>query len=128
MKKLHVQLQPQRSRELDAAEAVRHLIDAGEPFAASSHVTEGFDDVAFVNVDFTTSDVVGLWTALRNALPSIRGLAETAIVCCEGAEGWDDYLLLHHFDASVSLDELSPATPGAEVPPRSTERFLNDVP
>jgi hypothetical protein len=34
-------------------------------------------------------------------------LAQAAIVVCEGELGWDDYLLLHHFNSDEELDELS---------------------
>ena len=26
---------------------------------------------------------------------------------CEGQHGWDDYLLLHHYDAELKRDEVS---------------------
>jgi len=33
-------------------------------------------------------------------------LSKTSIVVCEGNNGWDDYLLLHHFDKSEDIDNL----------------------
>jgi hypothetical protein len=36
-------------------------------------------------------------------------LAESSMAMCEGQRGWEDYLLLHHYDPAVQLDRL----PGA---------------
>lgn len=103
-KRIAIQLQPARSRELDVAGAVALLTEVGEQFAVKPRVTEGFDNERYINVDFATTDVIGLSTALLKAVRSTRTLAASAIVCSEGKAGWDDYLLLHHFDPSVPLD------------------------
>ena len=34
-------------------------------------------------------------------------LARAAIATCEGKHGWDDYLLLHHYDRTLVLDTLN---------------------
>ena len=36
----------------------------------------------------------------------VPGLAAAAIIVCEGEHGWDDYLLLHHFDPAEPLDTM----------------------
>ena len=33
-------------------------------------------------------------------------LASASIATCEGNRGWDDYLLLHHYDRTLDLDTL----------------------
>jgi hypothetical protein len=58
-------------------------------------------------VDFEAEDAVELWMAVRAELRAVPGLAAAAIVCCQGAQGWDDYLLLHHFDPTEPLDRLT---------------------
>lgn len=106
MKMLHVQLQPTRSPGLDEATAVKRLTDAGHQCDARSRVTEGVDACRYVNLDFCTTDLVALWAAVRVEVQTVRGLSAAAIVCCQGEFGWDDYLLLHHFDPAEPLDEL----------------------
>jgi hypothetical protein len=32
--------------------------------------------------------------------------ARGAIVVCEGARSWDNYPLLHHYDRTLTLDEM----------------------
>jgi hypothetical protein len=103
MKRLHVQLQPARSPELDVPEAVARL----SRLAASACVTDGEDDGRrYVNVDFKAVDLRGLWARVRAELKTIPGLAGAAIVVCEGEHGWDDYLLLHHFDPAEQRDQF----------------------
>jgi hypothetical protein len=103
VKRLHIQLQPARSPGLDVAEAVAGLVRLD----ALVQVTEGEDDGRYVNIDFKATDLSGLWALVWAELQSVSGLAEAAIVVCEGEYGWDDYLLLHHFNPKEQLDELS---------------------
>lgn len=70
----------------------------------------GFDRVPYVNFMFTTSEPARLWAALWEALfdDPLLGpdLARCAMTMCEGPNGWDDYLLLSHFDPDQSLDRF----------------------
>ena len=36
-----------------------------------------------------------------------KKLIKSSIVCCEGSNGWDDYLLLSHYDHNEKLDEIT---------------------
>lgn len=101
MKLLHVQIQPARSPGLDADAAVACLQSL-----ATASVTRGEDSGPYINVDFLPADVRALWPAVREKIQSDPELAACSIVCCEGEMGWDDYLLLHHFDPSQPLDDL----------------------
>jgi hypothetical protein len=102
MKQLTINLQPARAPGLDVPEAVARLTR----LAAGAWVTEGEDTGRYVNVSFQTGDLLGLWTSLREELQGIPGLAGAVIVVCEGEHGWDDYLLLHHFNPQEQLDHL----------------------
>jgi hypothetical protein len=102
MKRLHVQIQPARSRQLDGALAVARLSN----LRADARVTEGEDKVLFINIDYNVADLPEMWASVRNELSDIPGLAESSIVVCEGQNGWDDYLLLHHFDPAESVDAV----------------------
>lgn len=101
MKRLHVQIQPARSPRLDAEAVVARL-----QALAAAVVSRGEDGSPYTNVDFRTADVRVLWAAVQDQLRADPALAASAIVCCEGERGWDDYRLLHHFDPAVPLDEV----------------------
>jgi hypothetical protein len=103
MKRLHIQIQLARSPGLDTVEAVARL----SRLAAGVKVTEGEDDGRYLNVNFKAADLSELWALIREELQSFPGLAGAAIVVCEGEFGWDDYLLLHHFNPEEQLDQLS---------------------
>ena len=80
------------ARSCSAADDVqmRRGTDAGRPF---------------VNVTFETTNARTLWKWLRENLGDLFG---AAIVSCQGEHGWEDYLLLHHYDPAVAdeIDEL----------------------
>jgi hypothetical protein len=103
MKRLHIQLQPARSPELHLAEALKQL----RSLVPGVLVTEGQEDGPYINVDFMTADLFGLWESVRKVLETVPGLNGAAIIVCEGERGWDDYLLLHHFDPQQKVDVLS---------------------
>ena len=58
--------------------------------------------IGYVNITFQTDDPKKLnkW-----ALEQLGDLKKIAIIVCEGDFGWDDYLLLHHFDPEEKLDD-----------------------
>lgn len=102
MPAFQLQFQPDRSPTLDVPAVVASL----SSLDASARVTDGVDDVRYINIDFSPVDAISLWSAIRDRLSAEPDLSRAAIVICEGRHGWDDYLLLHHFDRSLILDEL----------------------
>ena len=103
-----------------ADEAVEHS-DPSFPFAATRRCQSArpvspsaFDSAgrerrrrgSYIDVAFRADDPAKLWASVRQELFASVGLAESAIVVCEGQQGWDDYLLLHHYDSAVPLDDL----------------------
>lgn len=111
-KSLVVQIQPGRSPGLDAEAAVARL-----QAVASASVSRGEDAGPYINVGFQAADLSALWAAVREVVRDDAALAKCVIACCEGDRGWDDYLLLHHFDPLQSLQEPSHAEPGAAPDP-----------
>ena len=108
MKCLHIQLQP----ELCAGNAEHHVKELTALATASApdavvNVDRGDDGGPFINVNIDTDDIAALWAFMSSTLTSNPSLASATIVCCEGDNGWDDYLLLHHFDGNETLDALS---------------------
>jgi hypothetical protein len=110
-----IQIHPHRSSELDL-DGVRARC---EGLANNSQLirrfafVDGTDRHDYANLIFETSDVGELWTLLQQRLYCSSefggALAESSMAMCEGQRGWEDYLLLHHYDPAVQLDRL----PGA---------------
>ena len=69
-----------------------------------------FDGGAYVNLMFQTDHAKLLWNLLHEQLYQTSAfgklLGTSSIAVCEGRFGWDDYLLLHHFDASEKCDKF----------------------
>jgi len=112
MKALVINLQPQRSPGFDP-KSVRDLVEglkSNSDLIKSLSVTAGDDNGPYTNVYVETRDVAALWELMREELFShpVAGphLKRAAIVVCEGNAGWDDYLLLHHFNPAEPLDTL----------------------
>jgi hypothetical protein len=72
---------------------------------------DGFDDHAFVTLMFKTNHPKRLWNLLHQQLYQAsavgRFMQASSIAICEGRHGWEDYLLLHHFDAGERCDDFS---------------------
>ena len=72
-------------------------------------VSQGDDDGAYLNLVFATADPATSWPTLREALLASTefgaALMASSICMCTGESGWDDYLLLYHFDPTVPLDD-----------------------
>jgi hypothetical protein len=102
MTAIHLQIQPDRSPAMDAPAVVARL----SSLDTSARVTDGVDNGRYINIDFTPVDALALWREIRVSLSAEPALARAAIVACEGQHGWDDYLLLHHYDRTLTLDEL----------------------
>lgn len=102
MKRLHLQLQPSLSPSLNVSDAIAHL-----QRLAVSTVTEGEDNGHYINFGYETVDLLRLWEVVHEVILLVPGLSQAVICCCEGQHGWDDYLLLHHYDLMEPLDELS---------------------
>jgi hypothetical protein len=110
MPTLNVQIQPDRDPGLDVHAALALMSSAAEMAGAELEVTEGEDAGPYVNCFYRAADLGRLWETLRNHVlgePALGDrIAAASIVTCEGREGWDDFLLLHHFDRRHALDEL----------------------
>jgi len=102
MRRLHIQIQPARSPNLDVQAAVARL----KELATESRVIEGFDKVAYLNVDLRSPDFPKLLALVQEELTNNVELKEATIVVCEGERGWEDYLLLHHYDPAQPLEVL----------------------
>jgi hypothetical protein len=119
MSALSILVRLDRAREVDTAAAKRRLSAVGQPeqVVTKVNVVEGEEDGGYINVTYSSDDLQALWSLVRSELagngthvPSLMGCT---IVVCTGQFGWDDYLLLHHFDPSQPLDAVASAEPAA---------------
>ena len=112
MTDLCIQVHPHRSPELD----IPALISECERLAGENRLIssfwwqDGFERYAYVNLVFETDYPKLLWHLVNERLylvsafsPLIRA---ASIVTCQGRFGWDDHLLLHHYDADQPCDKL----------------------
>jgi hypothetical protein len=112
---LHIQVHPDLVPELDLL-MLREQVEAignTEPSVLRFKIDEGEDEGRYLNLAFKTSDRAALWRAVEARLyehpqlgPSLR---LSSMTLCTGDEGWDDYLVLWHFNPEFELDAIDEA-------------------
>ena len=110
MPALKVQVHPERAPRLDLDGVLEIFSNAAEMADAELTVSDGEEDGPYVDFDFLTADLPRLWEVLQSQVfaDDVLGpqLALAAIATCQGSKGWDNFLLLHHYDRSLELDTL----------------------
>ena len=102
MKYLSIQLQPEINEAASKKEALSALSGAGYKM----EVNERQDNGKYINFNIKSDNLKDTWLKIKDLYLSNPHLASASIITCEGSEGWDNYLLLHHFDKSMELNEL----------------------
>jgi len=106
MKCLSIQIQP----ELDLNHKPEELIELSRSLGRFPEVDEITDDGKTIQLNYFSEQLPVLWQELQLGIfeSSVVGqwAKKVSIVVCEGESGWDDFLLLHHFDPTEKLDEL----------------------
>jgi hypothetical protein len=102
-KSVSIQVQPDRSPHLDCKTVVKKLLS----LASESQARWGEDGGRYVNVLLSVPSLSQTWSFISEMLNENPDFAMAAIVTCQGDNGWDEYLLLHHFDPSEPLDKIS---------------------
>ncbi len=76
-----------------------------------SEFSEGDDNGRYMNYTFGTNDAQSLWNIIRNQVfgNTVTGInmLDCSIVVCSSEEGWDDYILLHHFDPTEPTEDFN---------------------
>lgn len=101
-KKICIQIRPDREVSLDVKIIESSLLEID----IQSKVSEGNDNGRYINYIIETNNLVLAWTSIKFKLIGNSLIANTAIITCEGNYGWDDYLLLHHYDKKEIIDDL----------------------
>jgi hypothetical protein len=111
MTELCIQIQPRRSAELNLS----RIKSRCEGLARQEMLIRNFvfDDRiehdACANLRFETVDAKALWGLLRRRIYRSefgRAVQAASIAICQGQNGWDDYLLLYHYDPEVKCDDF----------------------
>lgn len=107
-----IQVQPDRAPGIDI-DRVRELCQetASDTSMVERHgVIEGNDEGPYLNLMFEIVKAGEFWRSVKTKLyadPLVGGAMERAsMATCTGEHGWDDYLLLYHYDKGLQLDVL----------------------
>jgi hypothetical protein len=109
---LNIQLQADRAAGLDLslASGIIETLAQDHAIVAGFDMNAGEDEGRYLNFTFLAKDPAALWARIRASVLSEGGvgheIASSSIIVCEGEHGWDDYLLLHHYDPALTTDEL----------------------
>ena len=110
MKTLSIQILPDRLLSTDIQAMVGKLENLSSQATVQNSASDSGTDGNYINVNFVTSNVSALWKAIESTLSLLSSTPPPAsngiIVVCEGDHGWDDYLLLYHFDKNEAIDKL----------------------
>ncbi|MCK1637946.1 hypothetical protein IVA95_10120 [Bradyrhizobium sp. 157] len=112
MTKFQIQIHPHRSPGLDTVLLLSQFeaLSNERDWIQKPFVKHGFDEHAFINVMFETDYPKLFWKLLREKLDQADdfglSMRATSIIICEGKSGWDDYLMLHHYDPGISREHL----------------------
>jgi hypothetical protein len=112
MRTLSIQFQPRRAPGLSRRYVASALADlaASVPSVRSFFFRGGNDRGPYINYFFETGSPAKTWRAISTSLLKHRRigarLRRSTIITCEGTRGWENYLLLHHFNSKFALDHL----------------------
>jgi hypothetical protein len=108
-----IQVQPDRAPGLDIGR-VRGLcvqLASDKALIERHGVIEGDDGGPYLNLMFETPDAAKFWKMVETKIYGdhvVGGpMSQASLATCTGEHGWDDYLLLHHYDQGLQLDSLS---------------------
>lgn len=109
---LLIQVQPDRAAAFDVLLLEREFaaFAAASPCVTKFKTEQGDDGGRYINLHMKTDDLAMLWEAVQAALyehPTLGApLLQSSMAICTGEAGWDDYLVLHHYDENVEVDGL----------------------
>jgi len=106
MKCLSIQLQ----EDIDSAHTVDELVEHVRSFGRYPEIDRGENDEKYVNLNFFTEDLRAMWPEFKSKVLNDTSLGEwvkkVAIIACEGDQGWDNHILLWHYDPSEVVGKL----------------------
>lgn len=111
MSVLCIQIQPSRAPGIDLALIRDAAAQVGSTGLFTRYgVEEDSDHGVWINLYFDAPSPAEAWPVIRSTFYEDARigalLQKSSIVVCQRQRGWDDYLLLHHFDPEESRDQL----------------------
>jgi hypothetical protein len=109
---LHIQVQPGLAESLDMVRLRREFqaIATDNPLVSGHRFRNGNDDGDYYNFDFDTPRPAALWEQIRAAVYDASAFGQSvhhsSMAICTGIHGWEDYLLIHHWDPAEDLDDV----------------------
>jgi hypothetical protein len=113
MKTISLQFQPNRATKVSISSTSELMLQVALAHKDVRQFTikRGGVSRQYINYLFVSRGVRSIWRAIylkvlhhRQMGPALR---RACIVTAEGSRGWDNYVLLHHFDPRQKLDQLS---------------------
>lgn len=111
MRALSIQVQPARSPGIDMAGVLAEFeaIASATELVKHHSFNSGDEQGGYFNFTFGTTDARNLWQLIQSRLYNSAYLSthmrQASMAMCSSEEGWDDYLMLYHFDSTVGLDD-----------------------
>ena len=110
MRSLSIQVQPARSPGIDMAGVLAEFESvAGVTELVKHHAFDSGDDQEYFNFTFGTTEAKTLWQLIQSRLYNSGDFSshmrQASMAMCSSDEGWNNYILLYHFDPAISLDD-----------------------
>ena len=103
MKRIVIQLQPERNESISCDEAQSIMTELG----LQAIVDQGEDNGIYINLTIKTENPKADCMKLKNNLLITEPYRRSSIATCEGKNRWTDYLLLHHYDRTMITDDFT---------------------
>ena len=112
MRSLSIQVQPNRSKNID----IDRVFDVFTKIASMNDLVKhhsfdhGNDEGPYFNFTFGTNRPKELWQKINDELYQDKELGkhmkQASMAMCSMEDGWQDYLILFHFNSSVTLNDI----------------------
>jgi hypothetical protein len=105
-----IQVYPTRAPELDVAslKVACEVLARAITGVRGIGFSEGDDGGTYLNIVFAAEEPAATWRRMRPQLLEssvfATNLLASCMVVCTGLDGWNDYLLLYHYDPTVAID------------------------
>lgn len=97
---------------MDAISDAFAAIASRSDLVAHHTFDSGEDSGIYFNFTFGALRPLALWQEIQSRLYDAEGTGShmkcASMAMCSEEDGWDDYLLLYHFDSTVQLDSTEP--------------------
>ena len=110
VKKICIQIKSHRfsNFQLELIQAIGEEIALNKELISHFEIQKGGDNEKYMNLLFETNALKKLWHQIQTKffqdLTIGMTLGKSSVVVCEGKNGWDDFLLLYHFNKLEKLD------------------------